>query len=79
MTNDNEPWNPEPDFWSYVREAYDACEAVDHFDLRSDDPESCAEFQALQARQYQAAMALICLARLDRTLCHFYDKSTGRL
>jgi len=65
----DEIWNPEPEFWQLVREAHDAIEAVDHYDLRSDDPESVKAFRELARVQARDAHALI----------HFITKHEGEL
>jgi len=50
---------PAPRFFELLRSAYLASEAVDSFDLRSDDPENVVEFNQLCLEQLTTARALV--------------------
>ena len=52
-----------PEFWRLVREAYHAGEAVDAFDLRSEDATSVSTFGKLVYHQAIAVGALISYVR----------------
>lgn len=53
--------------------AYQASEAVDYFDLRSEDPESCRKWKELLKEQMSTARELIefCQREGDETLKTF--------
>jgi hypothetical protein len=57
MTTDE--CNPLPDFFLLLGEAHHAAKAVDDFDLRSEIPESQAEFDRLCVEQAAACIALV--------------------
>lgn len=47
------------DFWINLYEAHGEAEMVDGFDLRSDDPDSVAEYDALVRDRNAAAITLV--------------------
>ena len=55
----NDPANPLPDYHHLLLDAAAASEAVDRFDLHSDDPESAATFGVLKAQALAATVALL--------------------
>lgn len=48
-----------PEVWRLIREAQEASEEVDDFDLDREDPESAAEWKVLLARQDGALASLV--------------------
>jgi hypothetical protein len=50
--------NPLPDYYLLLGNAHATSEVVDHFDLRSEDPSSAAEFQRLLKESTEAQMEL---------------------
>jgi hypothetical protein len=51
--------NPLPDYFHLLLVASRASEAVDRFDLRSDDPDSVIAFRKLRQESLQATIALL--------------------
>jgi len=65
MTDRGTQTNPLPDYFHLLLVASRASEAVDRFDLRSDDPDSVIAFRKLREESLQATIAL-----LDYTTAH---------
>jgi hypothetical protein len=59
MPDQTQTTNPLPDYFHLLLAASRASEAVDRFDLRSDDADSVTEFRKLQTKSLHATIALL--------------------